>query len=147
MVQVGSHSDRTGERRWHVALSLLLTACGLALLAVVGHAAIPSMLALTMVTCGVLSFIATFWSIPTGFLRASAAAAGIAWINSIGNLGGHFGPDLIGRIRTATGSGSSAFVALAAIAVAGALATLVATRRSASPLAASPRTARTADRR
>ncbi|MES2523157.1 MAG: MFS transporter [Gemmatimonadota bacterium] len=131
MVVMGSHSDRTGERRWHVAGSLLLTAAGLSLLAVVGQAAIPSMIALTMITCGVLSFLATFWAVPTSFLRQSAAAAGIAWINSVGNLGGHFGPDLIGRIRTATGSTASAFFALALIAVAGALVMLLATRRTA----------------
>jgi len=51
------------------------------------------------VTVGILSWVATFWSLPTAFLSGTAAAAGIAWINSVGNLGGHFGPDLIGRIR------------------------------------------------
>ena len=128
MVLVGSHSDTTGERRWHVTGSLLVTALGLALLAVVGQAAVPSIIALSLVTCGVLSAIATFWSVPTAFLRQSAAAAGIAWINSIGNLGGHFGPDLIGRVRVATGSSASAFVVLAVITLSGALATLWVTR-------------------
>jgi MFS family permease len=128
MVMVGAHSDRTGERRWHAAISLLVTALGLGSLAMVGHAAIPSMLALSCIACGVLAFIATFWTIPTAFLRQSAAAAGIAWINSIGNLGGHFGPDLIGRIRDASGSAESAFVALAILAASGALVTVVVTR-------------------
>lgn len=128
MVFVGAHSDHTGERRWHVAGSLIVTALGLAMLAAIGHAAIPSIIALTVITSGVLSFIATFWAVPTGFLNASAAAAGIAWINSVGNLGGHFGPDLIGRIRTATGSTSIAFIALSAIALLGALILLAATR-------------------
>ena len=121
MVLVGAHSDRTGERRWHVAGSLLVTALGLALLAVVGHAAVPSIVALSLVTCGTLSVIATFWAIPTAFLRHSAAAAGIAWINSVGNLGGHFGPDFIGRMRDATGSSAGAFLALSVIAVSGAM--------------------------
>lgn len=128
MVIVGSHSDKTGERRWHVAGSLLVTAFGLAMLAVVGHAAVLSVIGLTLVSAGVLSFIASFWAIPTAFLRGSAAAAGIAWINSIGNLGGHFGPDMIGRIREATGDAAGAFFALTAIAVAGAAVVLVATR-------------------
>ena len=75
---------------------------GLIALALVGHAALPSMIALTLVTAGILCWVVTFWSLPTAFLSGTAAAAGIAWINSIGNLGGHFGPDLIGRIRTAT---------------------------------------------
>lgn len=130
MVQVGAHSDRTRERRWHVAGALLATAVGLATLSVVGPQPVPAMLALTLITCGVLSFLATFWAVPASFLRASAAAAGIAWINAVGNLGGHFGPDLIGRIRTATDSTSLAFAALAAIAVAGSLAVLGATRRA-----------------
>jgi nitrate/nitrite transporter NarK len=128
MVRVGAHSDRTGERRWHVAGSLLLTAAGLATLALVGAQPVPAMIALSMITTGVLSFLATFWAVPATFLRASAAAAGIAWINSVGNLGGHFGPDLIGRVRTATDSSAAAFLVLAGIAVLGSVATLVATR-------------------
>ena len=132
MVISGAHSDRTGERRWHVAGSMFVTSAGLAMLALVGHAAVLSVVALSLVSCGVLAFIATFWSIPTAFLRGSAAAAGIALINSIGNLGGHFGPDLIGRIRTATNSSAGAFFALSAIAAAGALVTLLATRGAAS---------------
>lgn len=130
MVYAGAHSDRTGERRWHVAGALLVTSFGLAMLAAVGHAPVLSIIALTLITTGVLAFFATFWAVPTGFLRASAAAAGIAWINSVGNLGGHFGPDLIGRIRAATGSAAGAFLALAAITVVGAVVLLVATRRS-----------------
>ncbi|MBL0172186.1 MAG: MFS transporter [Gemmatimonadaceae bacterium] len=121
MVLVGAHSDRTGERRWHATGALLVTALGMALLAVVGHAPAWSILALSLVTCGTLSAVATFWAVPTAFLRHTAAAAGIAWINSVGNLGGHFGPDLIGRIREATGSSANAFVALSVISASGAL--------------------------
>jgi len=120
MLLWGRHSDRTGERRWHVVGALLATACGLALLAVTGTRVVPSLLALSLVAAGVLSSMSTFWAIPTAYLRGTAAAAGIAWINSIGNLGGHFGPDLIGRVRTATGSSAAAFLTLAALAVAGA---------------------------
>jgi D-galactonate transporter len=121
MVVWGAHSDRTGERRWHAASGLLVAMTGLLALTVVGHAPIPSIIALTLVTAGILSWVATFWSLPTAFLSSTAAAAGIAWINSVGNLGGHFGPDLIGRIRTATGHTEAAFYALAGIALLGAL--------------------------
>jgi len=124
----GAHSDRTGERRWHVAGALAVTASGLALLAVVGTAVVPSMLALTLVSAGVLSAMCTFWSIPTAFLRGSAAAAGIAWINSIGNLGGHFGPDLIGRVRDATGGSAGAFLTLAALVASGSVVVLLVAR-------------------
>lgn len=129
MVWYGAHSDRTGERRWHASGALLLTAAGLALLAVAGHAAVMSVVALTLIASGVLGFLVTFWAVPTALLRASAAAAGIAWINSVGNLGGHFGPDLIGRIREATDAATDAFWALALIAVSGALVMLMATTR------------------
>jgi len=121
MVVWGAHSDRTGERRWHAASGLLVAMVGLLALTVVGHAPIPSIIALTLVTAGILSWVATFWSLPTAFLSSTAAAAGIAWINSVGNLGGHFGPDLIGRIRTATGQTEAAFYALAGVALLGAL--------------------------
>ena len=121
MVVWGGHSDRTGERRWHAAGALLVAMVGLLALALIGKAPVPSIIALTLVTSGILSWVVTFWSLPTAFLSGTAAAAGIAWINSIGNLGGHFGPDLIGRIRTATNSTESAFYALAAIALLGAL--------------------------
>ncbi len=120
MVYWGAHSDRTGERRWHVAGALMVGIVGLLALAFVGHAPIPSIIALSLVTIGILSWVATFWSLPTAFLSGTAAAAGIAWINSVGNLGGHFGPDLIGRIRTATGGASeAAFFTLAGVATLG----------------------------
>ncbi len=130
MLAVGSHSDRTGERRWHTALSLLAAAIGLAGLASVGTNAVLSVAALTVITCGVLAGMASFWSLATGVLSRTAAAVGIAMINSIGNLGGHFGPDLIGRIRESTGLASAAFLALSALALCGAAVTLAATRRA-----------------
>lgn len=140
MVLVGAHSDRTGERRWHTAGSLLATGVGLAALAAIGQAPVSSVLALTVITCGVLACLASFWSLATGLLGRTAAAAGIALINSVGNLGGHFGPDLIGRIRDTTGTAASAFVTLAALAGAGAVVTLLATRpRRPQPPVASPR--------
>ena len=125
MVWAGARSDRTGKRRQHVAGSLFVAATGLVALVLVGAHVVPALIALCFVTAGVLSFLATFWSLPTAFLRQTAAAAGIAWINAVGNLGGHFGPDIIGRIRTATGSANYAFLFLAALAVAGALLTLL----------------------
>lgn len=133
MLWWGNHSDRTGERRWHVTASLVCTSAGLAMLAVTGTHVASSLVALSLVAAGVLSGMSTFWSIPTTFLRGTAAAAGIAWINSIGNLGGHFGPDLIGRVRTATGSSAAAFLTLAALGVSGALVVAFVARDAAAP--------------
>jgi predicted MFS family arabinose efflux permease len=138
MVLWAAHSDKTGERRWHTAGGLMVGMVGLLMLAVVGHDPIMSIIALSLVTCGILSWVATFWSLPTSFLSGTAAAAGIAWINSVGNLGGHFGPDLIGRIRTATGGASeAAFYTLAAVALLGVVITLLlpGTERKAAPQA------------
>lgn len=125
MVLIGRHSDRTGERRWHVAGSLCSAAAGMFLLAALGHQQIPSLIGLTLVSIGVLAQMGCFWSLPTIFLRGSAAAAGIAFINSIGNLGGHFGPDLIGRLRAATGGNTGAFLTVGAISLVGAVITVI----------------------
>jgi MFS family permease len=126
MVLWGAHSDKNGERRWHVAGALLVTIAGLVGLALVGHAPIPSLIALTLIASGTLCFVSTFWSLPTAFLSGTAAAAGIALINSVGNLGGHFGPDLIGRIRTMSGGAAEvAFLALATVAAVGAVITIL----------------------
>ncbi len=138
MVYWGAHSDRTGERRWHAAGGLFLGIAGLLLLAVIGHDPVLSIIALTLITVGLLAWVATFWSLPTAFLSGTAAAAGIAWINSVGNLGGHFGPVLIGHIRAATGGATqSALYALAAVALLGALIILFMPRSGATRSAAS----------
>ena len=122
MIWWGSHSDRTGERRWHCASGLLAIMAGLLLLAIAHKSPIMSIGALTLITMGWAGCVCTFWSLPTAFLSGTAAAAGIAWINSVGNLGGYFGPDLIGTIRTAAhGAAEAAFFTLAGIALVGAL--------------------------
>jgi len=122
MIYWGAHSDRTGERRWHCASGILLMMVGLIVLALAHRSPVVSMIALTLITSGWAAQVCTFWSLPTAFLSGTAAAAGIALINSVGNLGGYFGPDLIGTIRTAAGGAAeAAFWALAAIALVGAL--------------------------
>ena len=118
MVVWSRHSDRTGERRWHATISASLLMAGLLLLAFFGSNMVLSMLGLAMVAGGGIAWLSIYWSFPTSFLSGAAAAGGIAMINSIGNLGGYFGPDLIGSIRDATGGDStSAFLALAAMAL------------------------------
>ena len=122
MIYWGSHSDRTGERRWHCAGAFLVKMAGLLVLAVAHHSPIVSIIGLTLITVGWAGCVVTFWSLPTAFLSGTAAAAGIAWINSVGNLGGYFGPDLIGTIRTAAGGAAeAAFFFLAGLALVGAL--------------------------
>jgi MFS family permease len=140
MVLWSRNSDRTGERRWHAAGGMLVAMVGLLILAAFSGSAVASIAALALVLSGTLSWVVTFWSLPTAFLSGTAAAAGIAWINAFGNLGGHFGPDIIGRIRTANdGDGAVAFLTLAAAALIGSLIMLLLPRTEASAAAtASP---------
>lgn len=104
MVLVGRHSDRTGERRWHVSISGLIAALAFAVSAIPGIPAMFGLAALTVATAGVMGCLATFWSLPTSFLSAAAVAAGIALVNSVGNLAGYVSPYIIGHLRDATHS-------------------------------------------
>lgn len=107
MVAIGHNSDRTGERRGHVAFSAALGAAGWALAAV---APTPwlFLVGLCVAQTGMMSMLATFWSLPTAFLSGAAAAGGIAWINSVGNLGGLVSANVVG----AFGPGSVAVIML-----------------------------------
>lgn len=103
MVVWARHSDRTNERPWHVIGACLLAACGL-LFAGSATTVVTVILALTIVNCGISASKPPLWSMPTLFLSGPAAAAGIATINSIGNLGGFVGPFMIGVIKEHSGS-------------------------------------------
>lgn len=103
MVLVGASSDRRGERVFHVAASALVAAAGL-----VGAALFQGPVLVVASFCiasmGIYSALAVFWTLPTAILRGMAAAGGLALLNSFANLGGFFGPDLMGRLYAATGN-------------------------------------------
>ena len=103
MIIWARHSDRTAERTWHVVIACLVAAVGLALAGLAGSV-VTVVAALTLVNIGISSAKPPLWSMPTMFLSGSAAAAGIATINSIGNLGGFVGPTVIGWVKDTTGS-------------------------------------------
>ena len=103
MVLAGAHSDRRGERRWHVALPAMLGGTALALGAHSTSIAIV-IVAISLAVMGLNAMLGPFWAMPTAFLSGTAAAAGIALINSVGNIGGFFGPYIIGLVRTCTGT-------------------------------------------
>ena len=114
MVLVGRHSDRTGERKLHVAACALTAATGL-VLAVVFRDNVPLLvLSFTLSQMGQRSVMSVFWAIPPMFLVGTGAAAGIALINSIGNLGGFFGPSMMGWLRDTTGGYSGGLLVLSA---------------------------------
>ena len=123
IVIVAAHSDRTGERRWHVAGCGALAAAGLAASTAIAPP-IAAFVALACAAIGLYAFIPPFWSLPTAFLRGAGAAAGIGLINSVGNLGGFTGPYLMGWMQGVSGDFRIGLRVLAASALCSALAVL-----------------------
>jgi len=103
MILVSRHSDRTLERRYHMATSVALA--GIALLSLgASHSAFFSVVLFSAVAIGAYSFLPVFFSVPGEFLTGFSAAAGIALVTSVSNLGGFAGPYTVGIIRQRTGN-------------------------------------------
>jgi D-galactonate transporter len=124
MVLIGRSADRLRERRWHVAIPGVVGAAGLLLSTLFSDNTWLSMSALTLATVGILTTLPLFWSLPTAFLGGTAAAAGIALINSVGNLAGFVSPFMVGWLKDLTHSTNSGMYMLTASLVLGALLTL-----------------------
>jgi D-galactonate transporter len=116
MVWWGHRSDAKHERKGHAALALAVAAAGIAGTTLVSDPTLK-MLLFTVGAAGVFGVLPVFWTLPTAFLSGSAAAAGIAVINSIGNLSGYFGPAAMGWIKDATGSFDGGLLLIAGCAV------------------------------
>ena len=123
MVLIARNSDRTGDRRWHVAASALAGGFGLIAAAFLPIPA-AELAALALAAAGIWGTLGPFWAMSSEFLSGTGAAAGIALINSVGNLGGFLGPYLVGLIRGRTGSFTYALLALALFPIIGAIVTL-----------------------
>jgi ACS family tartrate transporter-like MFS transporter len=120
MILVSRSSDRTGERILHVTLPTLLAAVALLVTgAFVGNAWVE-LISLCVVGLGISSCLPTFWNLPTAYLGAGTAAAGIAMINSIGNISGYLAPQLMGVMRDLTGNYSAAMYIVGGITLVGA---------------------------
>jgi ACS family tartrate transporter-like MFS transporter len=141
MVMWGARSDRAKERILHVALPLLLGGAAFAWSAFTGPLWL-TMVALTLATLGIYAAIGTFWSLPTAILTGTGAAAGLALVNSIGNLGGLAGPSIVGVIKQTTGSFTVALLFLAGALLLGAVIALLFGRAARSHPAATPRARR-----
>ncbi|WP_434447398.1 MFS transporter [Lentzea sp. E54] len=115
------HSDATGERRRHTVVPTVVAAAGMAVAAVTGSVFSISMTALIVATACMWGAYTVFWSVPATFLKGDAAAGGIAFINSIGLLGGFFSPTLIGYVKESTGSTEIGLLTLVGLLVAGAV--------------------------
>lgn len=124
MILVGRSADQRRERRWHVAIPAFIGSVGLILSTVYSHDTLLAMVALTVATAGILATLPLFWSLPTAFLRGTAAAAGIALINSLGNLAGFVSPYVVGWLKDLTQSTNYGMFLLAACLVLGGVLTL-----------------------
>jgi len=118
MVVIGRNSDRTGERRWHIALSAIVAGAAFALTGVV-HGIVPSIVTLSVGMLGLASMLGPFWAFATSFLGGIGAAAGIALVNSVGNIGGFVGPNIVGYLQQRTHGFTAALAIVGAILAAG----------------------------
>jgi ACS family tartrate transporter-like MFS transporter len=123
------HSDKSGERRWHSAVPMFIAAAGL-----LGLIGAPGSIGLSVVwftmACLAFAYLPAFWSIPTGLLSESAAAAAVGMVNAVGSAAGFAGPFLFGYLNTRTGSFSYGLALMMVSALAGGLLILCAPRNA-----------------
>jgi len=124
MVALGWSSDKSGERAGHVAFGAFAGAAGMAgAVLLTNHAAIIA--SLCVACCGIYAALAVFWTLPSSLLRGTAAAAGLALLNSFSNLGGFFGPFLMGWARQTTGNFTLGMLVLSGMLILAGFAVLV----------------------
>ena len=134
LVVIGTRSDRTHERAGHVAGACLIGAAGFVLTVTLPASLAASLGTLSIAAFGIWGALGPFWALPTALLEGTAAAGGIALVNSVGNIGGFVGPYAVGWILEQTGGFASGLMALAALLVIGAL--LAGRLRTANPASA-----------
>jgi ACS family tartrate transporter-like MFS transporter len=127
MILWARSSDRHHERRWHFIVAAVLAAVGLATSAALSNPTL-ALVAMCVAIIGIYGSKPAFWPLPSQFLTGTAAAGGIALMNSIGNLGGFFGPQIAGWIRQSTGGYDAALYFLASCALASAIIAFVVVR-------------------
>jgi len=129
MLLISRHSDRTGERRWHYAVTMTLGAAGLVLSGLFADQPVLAVLFLSFGTLGTIGSMPLFWPIPSAFLGGTAAAAGIGLINAVGNLGGYIGPNLPIWARRFSASPQVSLSLIAAVLMVGVMLMLLAVPR------------------
>lgn len=120
MILLGASADLHRERRWHTSIPMIVGAIFLSLSALAGTHTTLAIMCLTIAAAGVLSSGALFWSLPTAFLGGVSAAAGIAAINSVGNLAGFVSPYVVGWLKDLTHSTEAGMFAVSAVLIVGA---------------------------
>jgi ACS family tartrate transporter-like MFS transporter len=134
LIAWGWSSDRNNERRWHLIAASVVGAAGLAFAAWSG-ASYWALLGMSAATVGIYGSRASFWPMPSLFLTGTAAAGAIALINATGNLGGYFGPFIVGWIMDSTGKFEAGLYFLAACSLMGGVITFFAARAAGDPAA------------
>jgi sugar phosphate permease len=127
---VGWSSDRTKERRWHIAICMMVAGTGLLLSVFARDHVALAVSMFCVAAAGMYGYLPGFWSLPTSFLSGTAAAASIGLINSVGNLGGFAGPYIVGYLSKRTNSfiGGMLYLSVSAFLAAGLVLSLRATR-------------------
>lgn len=128
MILWARHSDKTEERTWHVVIPCVLACVGF-IFAGQANTAVLIILALVVVNIGISAAKAPLWAMPSLFLSGAGAAAGIAMINSVGNLGGFVGPFMIGWLKNVTGGYSAGLYVVGATLALSAVVTLMLSRQ------------------
>ena len=126
MIVISRHSDATGERRWHLATCMVISATALVASTFFATNLIIGLACLTVAAVGVFAAMPVFWTIPTRYLSGTAAAGGIALINSLALIGGFVSPTVIGSIKAQTGSTDIGLYVFAGVLIAGAALLLMA---------------------
>jgi MFS family permease len=120
MILLSAHSDKTGERRLHYVFNVTVGAIGLVLSGVFASNPVLAIVFLSIGTLGVIGSMPLFWPLPSAFLAGTAAAAGIGIVNSVGNLGGYFGPNIPIWAKLISSDRSAALYIIAGILMIGA---------------------------
>jgi len=123
MILLSHHSDKTGERRLHYVVNVTAGAVGLILSGLFASQPVLAIIFLSIGTLGVIGSMPLFWPLPSAFLAGTAAAAGIGLVNSVGNLGGYFGPNIPIWAKAVSPDKSAALYIIAGILLIGAFLT------------------------
>ena len=134
MVLVGRSSDRVREYRWHLAICAFIGAGGVIFGTLFGASLWLSMIGLTIGTAAMISSLPVFWGMPTAVVGGAAAAAGIALINSLGNVAGFFSTIVVGWLTQLTGNTQAAMYFMAGALVLGGLLGLSVSRTRSTPV-------------
>jgi len=126
---VGMSADRRRERRFHLAVPMLVSVAGFAMLPLLGSVG-ASIVCLSVASAGILAASSQFWSLPTALLGGVSAAAGIAAVNCFANLAGFFSPAIVGWLNDATGTSTAGLIFISLAVTLGALLVFLVPARS-----------------